>query len=58
MSPLRHITHTGTNGEFVMVNVRPGTYRVFASLQLRKEESVCQRGSTGRIRVEHVSLKI
>jgi hypothetical protein len=33
---LKHITHTGTNGEFTMTKVRPGSYRVFASIEKKK----------------------
>jgi hypothetical protein len=52
---LRHITFTGSNGEFVMNNVRPGTYRVFASIGKRKTfvKEVVKANA-----VDHVTIKI
>ena len=52
---LRHITHTGADGEFVMKDVRPGTYRVFASINKKKGFVKTEVHADS---VAHVSIKL
>jgi hypothetical protein len=53
---LKHVTHTASDGSFVMHDVRPGEYRVFAEVSRKKHAFVKDKVSPGQLL--RVAIKI
>ncbi len=51
---MRHVTYTSANGGFIMTNVRPGTYRVFAFINRKKSfvRVAVHSGSTDTVAIK------